>query len=59
MTKPEAIDYIQSCGEDDGPSSYAEAAEIFAALYERAPDADDGDKGQVWSLCCAAEDGVR
>lgn len=39
--------------EDEGPESDAEAAEIFEALYGRAPDADDGDRLSVWSLCCA------
>ena len=56
MTETEARQYVQQCGEDEGPESYTEAAEIFAALYGRAPDADDGDQTQVWSLCCAAVD---
>lgn len=46
MTRAEAIELLA----DD---TYEEAAEIFAALYERKPDAEDGDQGQVWSLCCA------
>lgn len=54
MTKREAIEYVRSCGESDGPDSYEEAAALFAALYGREPDADDGDQGQIWSLCCAA-----
>jgi hypothetical protein len=54
MTKQEAKQYVRRCGEDDGPDSYAEAAEIFAALYDRSPDAEDGDRLDVWSLCCAA-----
>jgi hypothetical protein len=54
MTKSEAHAYVRSCGESDGPESYDDAAEIFAALYDRAPDENDGDAGDVWSLCCAA-----
>ena len=54
MTKREAIAYVRSCAEDEGPETYEEAAEIFAALYGRRPDADDGDRFMVWSLCCAA-----
>lgn len=53
MTKQEAIRYVRSCGESDGPESYAKAAEIFKALYGRRPDADDGGQFGVWSLCCA------
>ncbi len=56
LSRREAEDFVRECGEDDGPESYEEAAEIFAALYDRAPDADDGDQGEVWSLCCAAVD---
>lgn len=54
MTKREAIEYVQSCDENGGPDSYEQAAKLFAALYGRAPDDDDGDAGEVWSLCCAA-----
>ena len=54
MTKREAEEYVRSCGEDEGPETYAEAAEIFEALYGRAPDANDGSQFEVWSLCCAA-----
>ena len=54
MTKVDAEQYVRSCAEDEGPESYEEAAEIFSALYGRAPDAEDGDQGEVWSLCCAA-----
>lgn len=56
MSLQEAEDFVRSCGEDEGPESYEEAAEIFAAIYERAPDEADGDQGEVWSLCCAAVD---
>jgi hypothetical protein len=54
MTKNEAAEYIQSCAEDDGPSSYADAAAIFAALFGRLPDAEDGTAADLWSHCCAA-----
>ena len=50
----EAEAYVRTCGEDEGPESYEEAAELFAALYGRAPDEDDGDQAGIWSLCCAA-----
>jgi hypothetical protein len=53
-TVAEAEQYVRSCGEDEGPETYEEAAEVFAALYGRDPDDDDGDTGDVWSLCCAA-----
>lgn len=51
MNKKAALELLAD--EDYEPASYAEAAEIFSALYERAPDAVDGDRGQIWSLCCA------
>lgn len=54
MTRREAKQYVRSCGEDEGPTSYDEAAEVFRALYGRDPDTEDGDMGEVWSLCCAA-----
>jgi hypothetical protein len=54
MTEREAIAYVRSCGETDGPATYEQAAEVLAALYGRDPDDEDGDQGQVWSLCCAA-----
>lgn len=50
MTKKDAIRYVRSSKE---PASYAEAAEIFEALYGREPDAEDGDQFMVWSLCCS------
>ena len=53
MTEQEAIEFVRSCGEDEGPKTAEEAAEIFEALYQRAPDEDDESVG-VWSLCCAA-----
>ena len=54
MTYKEAEQYIQACGEDDGPESYQHAAEIFAAIYGRQPHADDGDQFMLWSLACDA-----
>ena len=49
-----ALKYKGPGYEDEGPETYEEAAELFGALYDRAPDAEDGDMGNVWSLCCAA-----
>jgi TolA-binding protein len=51
VTRQEALDLLAD--EDYEPETYEEAAEIFAALYERHPDDEDGDLGQIWSLCCA------
>lgn len=56
MTEQEAKQFILACDEDDGPSDWAELRGLFAALYGREPDDDDGDFTQVWSLCCAAVD---
>ena len=54
MTKQDAIEYVQSCGADDGPDSYEEAVELFTALYGCATDAQLGDsQGEIWSPCCA------
>jgi hypothetical protein len=57
MTRSEAEDYIHHCEEDDGPSSYEEAAEIFAAVFGRAPEPDDGDQGDLFSHAVAVVDG--
>jgi len=54
MTKPEAIKYVRSCDDDGGPETYKEAAELFAAVFGRQPDDDDGDQGDLWSHVCAA-----
>lgn len=54
MTEQEAIAYIRSCGEQDGPESYEEAAEVFHAMFGRQPDRDDGDAAALFSACCAA-----
>ena len=51
MTRAEALDFVRNCSEDEGPDSPEEAAEIFAAIYGRQPDDEDG---EVWSHCCAA-----
>lgn len=45
---------VREYGENEGPETYEDVAEIFAAIYGRQPDADDGDVGEVWSTCCAA-----
>jgi hypothetical protein len=52
MTKSEAPKLIATDSEYE-PETYEDAAEVFAALYERRPDDADGDQGDVWSLCCA------
>ena len=49
-----AVAYVLSCDEDDGPSDYEEAATLFAAIFGRRPDADDGSQGDLWSHICAA-----
>lgn len=49
-----AARYIRSCAEDEGPDSYEEACELFAAIFWRRPSAADGDLGELWSHCCAA-----
>jgi hypothetical protein len=54
MTKNETIKYIQSCAEEEGPTTYEDAAAIFAALFDRLPDAEDGTAADLWSHCCAA-----
>lgn len=59
MTKSEATDYIAACGEDDGPESYEDAADIFAAIFGRRPHADDGDAHDLWSHACAAAEVAR
>jgi hypothetical protein len=53
MTRDEAIERLQAAAEDD-PDLEADAADLFAAVYGRAPDADDGDAGELISLCYAA-----
>lgn len=52
MTKQDAIELLKD--EDYEPETYAEAAELFTAIFERAPDAEDGDQGQLFSHCVAA-----
>lgn len=54
MTRVEAEQYVRSCSEDEGPETYAEAAEIFAAIFGRRPVDGDGGQGEMWSHCCAA-----
>jgi hypothetical protein len=52
--KMNAMEYIKGCDEEEGPTSYADAAAIFAALFDRLPNAEDGNAGDLWSHCCAA-----
>lgn len=56
MTLNEAIEYVRSLPEDGGPESYDDAAELFAVVFGRAPDGDDGDAGDLFSHVCAAID---
>lgn len=51
VTRAEAEAFVLGCGEQDGPESDEHAADLFEALYDRRPGAEDAD---VWSLCCAA-----
>ena len=51
MIRAEAERHVRSCSEDEGPETYADATEVFEALFERAPDAEDGDMGMLWSHC--------
>jgi hypothetical protein len=57
MTKQEALETVAEAKRSDddtaGPESYAEAAEIFTALFGRQPDAEDGDQCSLWSHCCS------
>lgn len=57
MTRDEAIERLASAREDDA-DLVDEAEELFAAIYGRTPDADDGDAGQLISLCYACPDVV-
>lgn len=52
-TREEAVEYVRSCSEDDGPEDYEQAAALFLAIYGRTPDDGDGDQCSVWSLVCA------
>jgi len=53
VTRTEAEAYVRSCGEDEGPDGDdAQLRELFAAIYGRAPDADDESAG-LWDLICA------
>lgn len=52
MTYDEAVERLQSASEDDA-DLVDEAEELFLAIYGRAPDADDGDAGNLISLCYA------
>ena len=55
MTKQEAIDYIRSCSEDNGPETVEEAHEIFEAIFGIKPDPDMS-HFDAWSHACAAVD---
>jgi hypothetical protein len=55
MTRKEAIERLASASEDDEDLP-DEAEELFAAIYGREPDVDDGDAGELISLCYADPD---
>lgn len=50
----EAVAYIVACGEQDGPETYHDAAEIFRAIFGRDPTCADGLAPDLFSHCCAA-----
>ena len=52
MTKAEAKQYVRA-HEDDDEMDAADIDAVFAALYDRPPDARDRQEG-VWPHCCAA-----
>jgi len=56
VSRDEAEGYVRACAEDEGPESYEDAAKIFAAIFGRDPDPEDGDAGDLWSHACAAVD---
>jgi hypothetical protein len=51
MTKSEAEEYVAEHTDDTADSE--DLPQVFAALYEREPDAQDIREG-LWSHCCAA-----
>lgn len=54
MTKKEATAWVKA-HEDDDDVDDSELEEVFEALYDRAPDAQDREEG-LWSHVCAAVD---
>lgn len=54
MTRTDAIEVLTTAGEDEDLAE--DAAELFAAIYGRDPDDDDGDVGELISLCYADPD---
>ncbi len=55
MTRNEAINRLATASEDDADLA-DEAADLFAAIYGRPADDDDGDAGELISLCYADPD---
>ncbi len=55
-TKREVYAYVVACDEDDGPEDYDTAAAMFAAVFGRPVDDDDGGRHALWSSICAAVD---
>jgi hypothetical protein len=54
VTREDAIERLAEADEDEDLEG--EAAELFAALYEREADPDDGDAGELISHCYADPD---
>jgi hypothetical protein len=52
MTKQQAIAWVKA-HEDDDDMDESQLEEVFEALYDRAPDAEDKAEG-LWSHVCAA-----
>jgi len=50
MTKSEATAWVHD-HEDDSEIDHDDLEQTFAAIYGRAPDAQDREDG-LWSLCC-------
>jgi len=52
MTKFEATAWVRN-HEDDSEIDHDDLEQAFAAIYGRAPNAQDREDG-LWSLCCVA-----
>lgn len=57
MTKTRAIAMLAAAAEDQDLTD--DAADLFAAIYGRPADNDDGDAGELISLCYAAPEVAR
>ncbi len=54
MTRAEALEYVRSCDEDEGPETETDARDLYRAIY--GSEADSDDQLMIWSLCCAHPD---